>query len=376
MSRSEKRSWMGLGLLVSMFIALLVVGLSVTTGLTSKASAKTPVSATATCGNPQTAVANMLVSKGFQPGQFVIGDGNFNLNLPAAQSAAPGKFSQKPLDTKVELISFLKSGTPSSSALLTQVEGQASASQAQALDPNNWVGFQIFVPSNWNGNTSFVNGQVVSAGTRVDPAGDIGWVLVNSSGCHQSGSQAPVSYKIGIVRGGCGNHEVVLPTPPPPPIPTCPCRQSPPTTVVPPPCRQCGPPPTTPPTTTPTTLPPCNVQQCLSKTYQPPQDNSYVPPSATQPTQGAPSTPPPNTTPAPSNNTGTSTQAPAPTQSGSNSGSTSGTSGVPSGSTTSGGSTTTGSDSGTSNSSNPTGSNACDSSACGSSNNSMPPPPS
>lgn len=376
MSRSEKRSWVSLGLLVLMFIALLVTGLSVATGITSKASAKTPVSATNTCGNPQTAVANMLVSKGFQPGQFVIGDGNFNLNLPAAQSAAPGKFSQQPLDTKTELVSFLKSGSPSSKALLTQVEGQASASQAQALDPNNWVGFQIYVPSNWNGNTSFVNGQVVSAGTRVDPAGDIGWVLVNSSGCHQ-GSQSSVSYKIGIVRGGCGNHEVVLPTPPPPPPPppSCKCVSTPPPTRSTPTCQQsCVPSPPT--TSPPTTLPPCNVQACLSKTYQPPQDNSYVPPSATQPTPGAPSTPPPNTTPAPSNNTGTSTQAPAQTQDGSNSGSTSGTSGVPSGSTTSGGSTTTGSDSGTSNSSNPTGSNACDSSACGSSNTSMPPPPS
>jgi hypothetical protein len=336
----------------------------------------TPVASTNACDNPQ-AVSNLLLAQGFKAGQFTVGLKSFNLSLPAAEAAATGKFASRPLNTKAELISFLKSGSASANALLVQVMTQSGASRAQAMDPSNWTGFQIVVPSNWDGNTSFVNGHVVSAGTRKDPAGDIGWVLINPSACQQvltSSTSTSATPAVGLARGGCGNHELVLPVPPsaPKPVPMAqPVRTitaTVPTTTTPPSCQatsSCG-------TTTTTTTPPsCQATSSCGTTtttttclcHNPVVPTAPLP--VDSPTPTAPVTAPPNTDPHPDDNVTTDQPAPSPASLGTSSGSGStgdGTTGVPVGTvtSTSTGTTTTGSDPGTGS---PTGSSAASSTA-------------
>lgn len=287
----------------------------------------------ATCDRMAVTTA-MLTNAGFRPGQFVVGEDKFDLSLPAATDHGAGSFST-PLTSSNQLVSFVQSGSPQANRMVEMTNSVAGAKSHQLANPDNWVGFQLLVPSDWTGNTSFVDGSVHPAGTRQSGSGDIGWVFVNPTDC---AANAQV-IRVGVVRMGCGNPQFVPPSPRGAAPPT--------TTTVPRPSPQYRPPtPTTPPPP-PTSKPPVSWE--CGQNHIP---GDGCPPVAPQvpvqhnpccdvgPTPNAPRTPPPLAPPTPANNRNPARPAPDPTPNGSNSGSPNG-SGTPSGSTTSPGGSTT-----------------------------------
>lgn len=243
--------------------------------------------------NKQEVVRGILVSAGFTADQFTIGEENFNLSLPAAQDAGNGRFADQPLTTVGALTSFVGSGAPAANKLLDTTVTLSGGTREQAVDPSNWVGFQLLTRSEWSGNTLFVNGQVTPAGTRHSAEGDIGWVFINPSDCSTRANVV----RVAIVRLACGNPQTVAPNPPgtPPPAPT---PTSTPTT---------RPTPTT--TPTPTTVP-CPSGKCTPATpVAPPPTMAPPATSTTQPSNGGQgdsgdgatntTSPPPTESPAP-----------------------------------------------------------------------------
>lgn len=169
--------------------------------------------ASAKCDDAQ-AVANLLISQGFKPGEFTVGVDKFNLSLPAAKQAGPGSFSTKPLTTSAMLIAFLESGDSAAKAAKGHAATQGSATDAQLFDPENWQGFQLLVPSSWAGNTVFVSGSEKPVGTLNSQVGDIGWVFINPADCTKAGLKLQ---HVALIRMGCANPQNVLPTPTTPP---------------------------------------------------------------------------------------------------------------------------------------------------------------
>lgn len=205
-------------------IALLVIG------LLAGSSSKTPAESTTNKGgkggavcDQQAVVRSVLTSAGFTSKQYTVGD-KFNLSLPAAVEAGHGKFASKPLTTKAALIAFLKSSQPAAQKVMATTVKQSGGTRQQAFNPSNWVGFQLLVPSDWEGNTFFVDGKVKPAGTRHSAVGDIGWMFINPIDC---ASKANV-VRVVIIRLGCGNPQTTVPKPrqpKPAPKPTCPPGQ-------------------------------------------------------------------------------------------------------------------------------------------------------
>lgn len=236
----------------------------------------------AVCDKP-TVVNNILVNAGFTPDQFTLGE-QFNLSLPAALESGNGRFTDKPPVTKEALIELLKSGKPAAQALLDSTVKMSGGTQEQALDPGNWEGFQLLTPSDWSGNTLFVDGKVQPAGTRHSAEGDIGWMFIHPEDCSTDANVV----RVAIVRLGCGNPQLVPPSPPGKPtlttVPSTTSTTVPPTTV---PTSTTVPPTTTPTTMPPTTTPTCRSGKCVPPTTTPPPPTTAPsPPPPTQPNNG------------------------------------------------------------------------------------------
>lgn len=178
-----------------------------------------PLVATADCDSH--AVSGMLVAEGWTPGDFTVGV-PFDLGYQVASTGGQGSFSSTPLVTKDALMAFLHSNTPAAHSALAQVEQETGASSSQALDPGNWVGFQLLKPAQWTGNTVYLAGQGPrSAGTLTSAAGDAGWGFVNPAACESGGGMSAGTQRATTLRAGCGNNEFKFPSPVPP-APTCP----------------------------------------------------------------------------------------------------------------------------------------------------------
>lgn len=191
--------------------------------------------------DPRKVVSNILISAGFTTDQFTVGEDNFDLTLPAVYDAGDGRFNDEVYTTAVEYTQWLGGGSGGANALLEVVMSTGGATREQALDPNNWVGFQLLTESEWSGNTLYKDGTVQPAGaTRKSDVGDLGFVFVHPDDCRTQQVIRTV-----IVRVACGNPQTVPPNPPGKPAPTTTTTSPPGTTV-----------PTTVPSTTTTTAPP------------------------------------------------------------------------------------------------------------------------
>lgn len=175
------------------------------------------------CENPAAAVKDLLLRQGFKPGQFVIGEDQFNLDLPEATEEGTGNFGAS-ATTAEGMVSFLESDTKAAREVLRHSMREAAVTRAEALDPKNWVGFQLLVKSKWEGNTAFEDGTTKSVGTRSNAQGDLGWVLINPDDCRKversmrkSGQQSDGKIRTAFVRGGCVNPQTEPPTPDNPP---------------------------------------------------------------------------------------------------------------------------------------------------------------
>lgn len=305
MTRRKLQSLAALG--VAFVLAAVVIGLFVPDERSSATANKPTTTTTVADGcNKQDVVSGILVSAGFTPDQFTIGEDKFDLTLPAALQAGHGRFADQPLTSKDALMSFLNSGDPAAVALLDTTVKLSGGTKEQASHPSNWVGFQLLTKSEWSGNTLFVDGKVTPAGTRHSAEGDIGWVFINPADCSTKANVV----RVAIVRLGCGNPQAVPPNPlGSPPPPATPTTQPPSVTTTTVPSTtsttvctsgKCVPPTTVapPPTTTPvpTTAPPNNGGQGDSGDGA---TNTTSPPTTTAPAPSPPTTSSPTTNPPP-----------------------------------------------------------------------------
>ncbi len=174
---------LGLALIVS---ALLVANLWSASSTSTKAVANTT-------GDSCTAiqvVQKLLKSRNISLDDVSIND--IDPSLPGATSNRHGAFSNKPLLSESDLREFLASNDPgavSARELLGDMQGVT------------WTPVQFKQAVHYDEVTIFVNGVATTVGPVEVPPGSVSWVATR--GCDV----------VGIVRGGCGNHERELPTP-------------------------------------------------------------------------------------------------------------------------------------------------------------------
>lgn len=169
------------------------------------------------CENPEAAVRNLLLKQGFKKSEFVVGEDKFDLSLKEATEEGTGSFGAS-ATTAQKLTDFLASDEAAAKEVLKHSIDAAGVTKEQALDPSNWVGFQMLVESKWDGNTAYSDGQVQEVGTRNNAKGDLGWVLVNPDDCKKvekasSKDAAEIELRVALVRGGCVNPQFLPPKP-------------------------------------------------------------------------------------------------------------------------------------------------------------------
>ena len=194
--------------------------------------------------NKSAVARELLLRQGFKANEFVIGEDKIDWSQSEASEHGNGSFTT-PKKTAVEYTNWLKSDEKSAQSVRNNTEVQGQASPQQVVNPENWVGFQLKIKSDWEGNKLNRNGSIKSAGTRHSDAGDAGWIFVHPADCRRqettsttAGNQTVV--RTVVVRLGCGNPQTKPPIPARPVNPTPPPtgeqgkdhRLSPPTTVV------------------------------------------------------------------------------------------------------------------------------------------------
>lgn len=169
------------------------------------------------CENPEAAVRNLLLKQGFKKSEFVVGEDKFDLSLKEATEEGTGNFGASATTAK-DLTEFLGTDDPAAKEVLKHSIDAAGVTKEQALDSNNWVGFQMLIKSKWDGNTAYSDGQVQQVGTRNNAKGDLGWVLINPDDCKEvekasSKDAAKIELRVALVRGGCVNPQFLPPKP-------------------------------------------------------------------------------------------------------------------------------------------------------------------
>lgn len=169
------------------------------------------------CENPEAAVKNLLLKQGFKKSEFVVGEDKFDLSLKEATEEGTGNFGASATTAKA-LTDFLATDEAAAKEVLKHSIDAAGVTKEQALDPKNWVGFQMLVKSKWDGNTAYSDGQVQQVGTRSNAKGDLGWVLINPDDCKKvekatSEDAAKIELRVALVRGGCVNPQFLPPKP-------------------------------------------------------------------------------------------------------------------------------------------------------------------
>lgn len=131
----------------------------------------------------------------------------YNLNEAVDPSidkstAGVGAFSDKPIRSVAEMLSFLESDEPKAKALLNQILSSGGGTRAEVFNPDNWVVIQAKVDFVYPGNTMMADGKVVGAGRHEGEVGEIFF-----------GFYSPSSEKVVFVRGACANAQVYTPVP-------------------------------------------------------------------------------------------------------------------------------------------------------------------
>lgn len=188
------------------------------------------------------AVVAYMQSQGFEDGDYVIGEENIDPTAPGlleTGSLAFGKDGQNVL-TNDALQAMFDSSEPTAQAVRnSQTAKFPSVNEDILFDAQKYEIVQSLIPTQTLGNTGYVNGLVVSMGTRINDPGDGAWLFVDTEACVVPVAEVqPATAKpgdppaVGLIRPGCinpGDNLVpnLVPSPPPVCTPDKPCKDSP-----------------------------------------------------------------------------------------------------------------------------------------------------